>query len=249
MTDHVQTEIVGGALTVRINRPDKRNAITQEMYQSLGDALVSAEADPSVRVVVFTGSGGAFTAGNELSDIAERDVLEPSSPTSRFIRALIDTTKVLVAEVDGAAIGIGTTMLLHFDLVYATARSKFGLPFVNLGVVPEACSTVLLPRIAGPQRAAKLLLFGDVFSAADALDAGIVSEVLADADALRDRVADRVTALLARPAGALTAVRGLLHHTASLAELHTAAALEGEVFTVISKSPEAQAAIARLTKR
>ncbi|MBL7498516.1 enoyl-CoA hydratase/isomerase family protein [Frankia sp. CNm7] len=249
MTDHVQTETVGGVLTVRINRPDKRNAITQDMYQALGDALVGAEADESVRVVVFTGSGGAFTAGNELADIAERDVLEPSGPTARFIRALIDTSKVLVAEVDGAAIGIGTTMLLHCDLVYATARSKFGMPFVNLGVVPEAASSVLLPRIAGPGRAARLLLFGDVFSAAEAAEAGIVTEVVADAETLRAKVADRVEALLARPAGALAAVRQLLHPRALVAELHTAAALEGEVFTAASKTPEAQAAIARLTKR
>ncbi|OHV40533.1 MULTISPECIES: enoyl-CoA hydratase-related protein [Pseudofrankia] len=249
MTDHVQTEAAGGVLTVRINRPDKRNAITQDMYQALGDALVGAEADESVRVVLFTGSGGAFTAGNELADIAERDVLEPGGPTDRFIRALIDTTKVLVAEVDGAAIGIGTTMLLHCDLVYATARSKFGMPFVNLGVVPEAASSVLLPRLTGQQRASKLLLFGDVFSAQEALEAGIVTEVLADADALRARVADRVAALLARPAGALAAVRRLLHGDTTIAELHAAATLEGEVFTRTSRSPEAQAAIARLTRR
>jgi enoyl-CoA hydratase/carnithine racemase len=248
VTDHVQAETVGSVLTVRINRPDKRNAISQDMYQALGDALVHAEADPSVRVVVFTGSGGAFTAGNELADLAG-NVLEPSGPTARFIRTLIDTTKVLVAEVDGAAIGIGTTMLLHFDLVYATARSKFGLPFVNLGVVPEACSSVLLPRIAGPQRAARLLLFGDTFTAAEAAEAGIVTEVLPDAEALRAKVADRVEALLARPAGALAAVRKLMHGPASLAELHAAAALEGEVFAAAARSPEAQAAIARLTKR
>jgi enoyl-CoA hydratase/carnithine racemase len=249
MTDHVLAETTGGLLTVRINRPDKRNAITQDMYQALGDALVNAEADESVRVVVFTGSGGAFTAGNELADIAEREILAPSSPTARFIRALIDTSKVLVAEIDGPAIGIGTTMLLHCDLVYATARSKFGMPFVNLGVVPEAASSVLLPRVAGPGRAARLLLFGDVFGAAEAAEAGIVTEVLPDADALRAKVADRVEALLARPAGALAAVRRLLHPEALVAELHTAAALEGEVFTATSKSPDAQAAIARLTKR
>jgi enoyl-CoA hydratase/carnithine racemase len=249
VTDHVQAETVGSVLTVRINRPDKRNALSQAMYQALGDALVNAEADRSVRVIVFTGSGGAFTAGNELADLAEQDVLEPSGPTARFIRALIDTTKVLVAEVDGAAIGIGTTMLLHFDLVYATARSKFGLPFVNLGVVPEACASVLLPRIAGPQRAARLLLFGDTFTAAEAAEAGIVSEVLPDAEALRAKVADRVEALLARPAGALAAVRKLMHSPASLADLHAAAVLEGEVFTAAARSPEAQAAIARLTKR
>jgi enoyl-CoA hydratase/carnithine racemase len=249
MTDHVLTETAGGVLTVRINRPDKRNAITQDMYQALGDALVSAEADPAVRVVVFTGNGGAFTAGNELADIAERDVLEPSGPTARFIRALIDTSKVLVAEIDGAAIGIGTTMLLHCDLVYATARSKFGMPFVNLGVVPEAASSVLLPRVAGPGRAAGLLLFGDTFGAAAAAEAGIVTEVLPDADALRTRVADRVEALLARPAGALAAVRRLLHPEALVAELHTAAALEGVVFTATSKTSDAQAAIARITKR
>jgi enoyl-CoA hydratase/carnithine racemase len=249
MTDQVLTETSGGVLTVRINRPDKRNAITQDMYQALGDALVNAEADASVRVVVFTGTGGAFTAGNELADIAERDVLEPSGPTARFIRALIDTSKVLVAEVDGAAIGIGTTMLLHCDLVYATARSKFGMPFVNLGVVPEAASSVLLPRIAGPGRAARLLLLGDTFSAAEAADAGIVTEVLDDAAALRARVADQVAALLTRPAGALAAVRALLHPEALVRSLHVAAALEGEVFTATSKSPEAQAAIARLTRR
>lgn len=248
MTDHIQTETAGGVLRIQFNRPDKRNAISQEMYQALGGALVAAEADESVRVVVFRGVGGAFTAGNELADIAATDVLTPDGPTARFIGTLIDTTKVLVAEVDGPAIGIGTTMLLHCDLVYASARSKFGLPFINLGVVPEAASSLLLPRSAGPRLAAKLLMFGDVFSPQEAVEAGIVTEVLPDADALRARVADRVEALLARPPQALAAVRRLLHHD-DAAGLHARAKFEGELFSTLSKTPDAQAAIGAVLRR
>jgi enoyl-CoA hydratase/carnithine racemase len=244
MTDHVQTETAPGVLTIRLNRPDKLNAITTGMYGALADAMGQGETDESVRVIVLTGAPGVFSAGNDLTDVLTGNVLELEGPTMRFIHSLIDCTKVLVAEVDGPAIGIGTTALLHCDLVYATARTKFGLPFVKLGIVPEAASSLLLPRVVGPAAAANLLLFGDVFSAQEAASAGLVTEVLPDADTLRARVADRVAALLARPPLALAATRRLMRDAGSVAALHARAVLEAEEFKVRVESDESRAQVA-----
>jgi enoyl-CoA hydratase/carnithine racemase len=240
MTDHVLTETAGGVLTVRINRPDKRNAITQDMYQALGDALVGAEADPTVRVVVFTGSGGAFTAGNELADIAERDVLEPSGPTARFIRALIDTSKVLIAEIDGAAIGIGTTMLLHCDLVYVSDEARLAMPFVTLGLVPEYASSLLIPQRVGHAKATELLLLGEPFNGETAVELGIANAVLPAAEVVNHarRMAERFNAL---PPGAVRETKALMRRGQKALVADTIDA-EAAIFSTRLRSPEAMEA-------
>nr|MDT0666085.1 enoyl-CoA hydratase-related protein [Micromonospora sp. DSM 115978] len=183
----------------------------------MAEAVGVAEADPDVRVIRFVGSGGCFTAGNDLAAFLEGPSLDLDGPTIAFMKALATSTKVVVAQVDGPAVGIGTTMLMHCDLVYATARSKFALPFVNLGIVPEFGASTILPRLLGRQAAADALLFGEPFSAAKALDYGLVTEVLADADALAERVAARLEALVANPPLALAATRRLLRPAGDVA--------------------------------
>jgi enoyl-CoA hydratase/carnithine racemase len=206
----VEIESADGVVTIRLNRPTKRNAVTSAMYATIADALEAANTDGTA-VVVFTGAGGAFTAGNDLRDMVENPPVGDNPPPVRFLTALNELRAVVVAAVDGPAIGVGTTLLLHCDLVYATAAATFRLPFVNLGLVPEAGSTLLLPRLVGHQRAAELMLFGEKFDAAKALDLGILTEVLPDAEALAERIAERTAALREKPREALLAVRKLLH--------------------------------------
>jgi enoyl-CoA hydratase/carnithine racemase len=243
MSGQIDSDVVGGVQTVRIVRPDKRGAVTQEMYLALTAAFTAAEADPSVRIIRVCGAGGAFTAGNDLDDFLAGGALRPDGPTMGFLRTVPRSTKLLVAEVDGPAVGIGTTLLLHCDLVYATERSKLGLPFVNLGVVPEFGSSLLLPRRVGPAAAARLVYFGEPFGAAEAARLGIVTEVLADAEALTARVDDRIAALLAQPPLALAASRALLHDPQDT-ELLERVELEGRIFAERLESEESRAAIA-----
>lgn len=200
----------GPVRTVRLNRPEKRNAVTTAMYAELADVLEDCARRDDLTVVVLTGAGEAFTAGNDLADMAANPPVGDSPPPVRFLRAVHALPLVLVAAVDGPAVGVGTTVLLHCDLVYATARSTFRLPFVNLGLVPEAASTLLLPARAGHQRAANLMLFGERFDAAAARSAGIVTEVLPDGESLRRRVAQRCAALVAQPRAGLLATKALL---------------------------------------
>jgi enoyl-CoA hydratase/carnithine racemase len=199
-------------LTIRLNRPEKRNAITTAMYARLADELAAADAT----VVVLTGTGGAFTAGNDLADMAANPVREDDSPQHRFLQAVSTLRPVLIAAVDGPAIGIGSTVLLHCDLVYATSRSSFAFPFVNLGLVPEAASTLLLPRLTGHQKASELMLFGERFSAAEAVRVGLVTALVESAEELDALLADRVAALTAKPRAALLATKALLRDQSAL---------------------------------
>lgn len=179
------------------------------MYTVLADALTDAEASGAA-VVVLEGAGGAFTAGNDLSDMRDHPPVGENPPPVRFLSALCALGAVLVAAVDGPAIGVGTTVLLQCDLVYATARSTFCLPFVDLGMVPEAASTLLLPRLVGHQRAADLMFFGERFDAATAANLGIVTQVVTDGSALSQLVTERTAALAAKPRAALRATKALL---------------------------------------
>jgi enoyl-CoA hydratase/carnithine racemase len=209
---HPDVEVLAepGIRTLRLSRPAKRNAITSSMYAALADALWAADADEDVRVVVLTGSGGSFTAGNDLADMAANPPLGDDAPPLRFLAALSTLRPVLVAAVDGPAIGVGTTVLLHSDLVYATVTSKFRLPFVNMGLVPEAASTLLLPRLVGAQKAAELTLFGEPFDAAEAHRLGLVTALAPDAVALAALVTERTRTLAGKPAEAVRETKRLL---------------------------------------
>lgn len=174
----------GAIARIGIDRPEKKNALTAAMYAGLADAFTAADADSAVRVILLHGSEVAFSAGNDLNDFRTNPPRSADSGVARFLRALVDTRKPLVAAVAGPAVGVGTTMLLHCDLVYAADNATFALPFVTLGLCPEAASSYLLPLLAGYQRAAKVLLLGEPFDAAAASELGLVTEVVAPGEVM-----------------------------------------------------------------
>jgi enoyl-CoA hydratase/carnithine racemase len=195
MADEILVTPSGAILELRLNRPDKKNAITAAMYAALADALTAAADDPQIRVVTILGREGTFTSGNDLRDFQQSPPLDPGQPVFRFLSAISSFPKILVAGVDGAAIGVGTTMLLHCDLVLSAPSAIFSMPFVDLALVPEAASSLLLPQLIGPQRAAKHLILGEPFDAETALRYGLVTDVVAgDLEARVRSVADRIAA-------------------------------------------------------
>lgn len=167
-----------GVYVIQFNRPNKKNAFTAAMYQAMSEALAEAERDAAVRAILFMGDADAFTAGNDLEDFVNDPPMSPDAPVFRFMQAVTETAKPLVAAVAGNAVGIGTTLLLHCELVYAADNAKFALPFSKLGLCPEFASSFLLPQLAGYQRAAEALLLGEAFGAEEAYDMGLVNRVL-----------------------------------------------------------------------
>jgi enoyl-CoA hydratase/carnithine racemase len=202
-------ERADGVLTITLNRPDKKNAITAAMYQEMADAFFEAEKDASVRVVLLRANGGSFSAGNDLEDFMKAPSMDRDAPVLQFLRRISSAPKPLVAAVAGAAVGVGTTMLLHCDLVYAASTAKFSMPFVQLGLCPEAASSLLLPRIAGYQRAAEKLLLGEAFDANEAMNMGFVNRIVdaGEVDALALAQAKKLAAL---PASSLRMSKSLL---------------------------------------
>jgi enoyl-CoA hydratase/carnithine racemase len=237
----------GAVRTLTFDRPEKRNAFTADMYEQLVAALEEAAGDENVRVVLLEGAGGSFTAGNDLHDFLEAPPSGEHSPVVRFLYALIGFDKPMVAAVEGPAVGIGCTMLLHCDLVYASEDARFQLPFVNLGLCPEAASSYLLPRVAGLQRASELLLLGEPFDALRARDAGIVNEVLPH-EVVRDRALERARALAARPPAAVRGTRDLIR--AGLRDrLEDVLGTEIELFARRLVSPEAKEAFSAFVEK
>jgi enoyl-CoA hydratase/carnithine racemase len=178
LIDDIETSRDGGTLVVRFARPAKKNALTIAMYERLNAVLAEASADATVRAVVFGSTGETFTAGNDLGDFMQNPPTGESSPVFRFISGLASFEKPLLAAVDGKAIGLGLTMLLHCDFVYATDRATLVAPFVNLGLVPEAASSLLLPRLIGHARACEVLLLGEPVTATQAHAWGLVNAIL-----------------------------------------------------------------------
>ena len=198
-----------GVATLTIDRPEKKNAITGEMYEALVANLQKAAADKAVRAVLITGAGNTFTAGNDLKDFGDPRFIQPDSPVLSFMQALAAHEKPVVAAVNGLAVGIGVTMLLHCDLVYVADNASFSMPFTSLGLVPEFASTLLLPLIAGRVRAAEKLLLGRPFPAAEAVVMGLANAVLPAAELLSHarKVAQSFKAL---PPGAVRDTKRLL---------------------------------------
>ncbi|MDK9704288.1 MAG: enoyl-CoA hydratase [Sulfuritalea sp.] len=197
-----------GIVSIEISRRDKKNAITGDMYRAMSDALCHAREQHHVRVVLIRGQSDLFTAGNDLGDFLHRKANDPSAAIP-FLHLLSAFEKPLVAAVAGNAVGIGTTLLLHCDLVYAAENAKFQLPFVNLALCPEAGSSLLLPRLAGHQRAAELLLLGEPFDAATAREAGFVNRVVA-ADQLMETAMAAARKLAALPSQSLAVTKALM---------------------------------------
>ena len=210
MSEHVRVERDGEVLAITLARPERRNAITVAMYAALANAFESAAGDDGLRLITLRGEGQDFTAGNDLGDfMAELPQDGSDIPVWRLLRALAKNQVPIVAGVHGNAVGIGTTMLFHCDFVVAEEGTRFMMPFVDLGLVPEAASSLLLPRLAGRRRAARYLLLGEAFGPEEAFEFGLVSHV-ALPGLLETVMGQIVAALRAKPAQALRLTQGLL---------------------------------------
>lgn len=236
----IKTATLNGVATIEIARPEKKNALTVAMYQAMTDALIAAKADGAVRAVLITGQPGVFTSGNDIEDFMQRPPGAAESPAFVFMRALIGCDKPVVAAVTGAAIGIGTTMLLHCDFVYVSDEARLAMPFVALGLVPEFASSLVVPQLMGHRRAAEKLLLGDPFTPEQAVECGIANAVLPAGEVVNHarRVAERFNGL---PPGAVREAKQLLRGPQADAILATIRA-EGEIFGRRLRSPEAMEA-------
>ena len=236
----IKTATLNGVATIEIARPEKKNAITGAMYSAMADALTVATADAAVRAVLITGQPGIFTSGNDIEDFMQRPPGSTESPAFVFMKALIGCDKPVVAAVTGAAIGIGTTMLLHCDFVYVSDEARLAMPFVSLGLVPEFASSLIVPQLMGNARAAEKLLLGDPFTGADAIDYGIANAVLPANEVVNHarRIAERFNAL---PPGAVRDSKRLMRRARSQSTMETIAT-EAGLFAARLRSPEAQEA-------
>jgi enoyl-CoA hydratase/carnithine racemase len=234
------TEHASGVLSITINRPARKNALTAAMYQTMADAFFDAENDPAVRVVLIRAIGDTFSAGNDIEDFMKAPPAKQDAPVFQFLRRISSAQKPVVAAVTGGAVGVGTTMLLHCDLVYAASTAKFALPFVQLGLCPEAASSLLLPRIAGYQRAAEKLLLGEPFDAAEAANMGFVNRVMSveEVDGFAFAQAKKLAAL---PAASLKVSKALMKG-AQAGEISARIVEEGEHFARMLAAGEAQEA-------
>jgi len=214
MSEHVRVEQQGELLSITLARPDRRNAITVAMYAALADAIESTTGNAEIRVITVSGEGQDFAAGNDLADFLEAAPrLDEEIPVWRLLRALATCETPIVAAVHGNCVGIGTTMLLHCDLVIADDSARFSMPFVDLGLVPEAASSLLFPELGGRRRAARYLLLAEPFGVDEALEFGLVSH-RAEPGALEGKLREIVTTLLAKPPEALRQTQRLLRHGA-----------------------------------
>ena len=211
MSEPVILSTAGGVLEIRLNRPEKKNALTGEMYQAMAAALDGANADASVRAVLLTGTGDAFTSGNDVGDFQKRANGGLESSAGRFLPAIAGLQKPLIGAVNGMAIGVGTTMLMHCDLIVAASTARFMMPFTALGLVPEAASSLLVPRAIGHLRASALLLLGEGIDAETALAWGLVNKVV-DGAALMETAREMAARLAALPAEAVRQTKALMKH-------------------------------------
>lgn len=242
MPSDILTERSGSILRVQFNRPAKKNAMTSAMYTGFAEVLNSAAKDDQVRVLLLHGAGDAFCAGNDLEDFMKNPPGSGESPQAALIRALINFDKPLVAAVHGAAIGGGTTMLMHFDFVYAGESAKFQMPFINLGLVPEFGASCTVPARAGHVRAAELIMLGLPFDAKRAVEIGLATRVVAD-QALLATATETAQKLAEKPASALRACKSLMKRP-SREQLEQAVKLENVEFSARLRSADTKEAIA-----
>ena len=245
MSEHIRVAVEDGVCTVAMARPEKRNALTQGMYAGLADAIERGASDPAIRCLLITGTEDVFCAGNDIADFRNRPAEDGARPSKRFYTGLAGFEKPIVAAVQGLAIGIGCTMLLHADIVYAAPEARFRLPFVDLGVVPELGSSLLVPRLVGRHRAAELMLLGEFFDAAAAREMGLVNRILDRAELLPNAMAT-AQALARKPQEALRATRRLLRvdQSALMARMEE----ERAIFAERLASAETQAIMAGVLK-
>ena len=234
-----------GVQIIELSRPDKKNAFTGAMYHQLREALVAADADQSVSVILLTGAGNAFSAGNDLEDFLNFPPENADAPPFRFLNALVQVKKPVVAAVNGLAVGIGATMLFHCDLVFAQDSARFSFPFVALGLVPEGASTLLLARLVGHQRASEILLLGDSLSAHEAQATGLVNRVISDQPVLDFALAQAIR-LTQLPQGAILRTKALFKNNDEGLERIK---LEAEAFVMRTKSSAAREAFAAFLEK
>jgi enoyl-CoA hydratase/carnithine racemase len=239
-TMDILTSKENGILTIRFNRPEKKNAITSAMYQRMADALKEAEDDAAVRVIVIAGHPEIFTAGNDLEDFLKHPPKGGTSSVAQFMHHLSHAAKPVMAVVSGAAVGVGTTMLLHCDLVYAADNAKFSVPFVQLGLCPEFASSMLLPRLAGYQRAAEKLMLGEAFLANEACNMGLVNKVL-PSEQLMPFAQGQAAKLAALPASSIRITKRLMK-AGQNADIQAQMAEEIRHFSAMLLAPEAKEA-------
>lgn len=246
MSEHIRVTVADGVCTVTIDRPEKKNSLTRAMYAALADAIEMATTDEAVRCLLLTGAGDVFCAGNDIGEFRNRPPeTEGPPPSRRFYFGLAEFPKPVVAAVPGLAIGIGCTMLLHADIVYAAPEARFRLPFVDLGVVPELGSSLLLPRLVGQHRAAELLMLGEFFDAVTAQEFGLVNRVLPPPELLPHATATAL-ALARKPVQAMRLTKSLLRQ--DMPPLLQRMEEERELFARQLASPETQAIMAGVLK-
>jgi enoyl-CoA hydratase/carnithine racemase len=238
--DHIKTATLNGVCTIEIARPEKKNALTMAMYEAMAEAINAAQLDPKVRALLITGQPGIFTSGNDLEDFMQRPPQGADSPVFRFMQALLAFEKPVVAAVTGAAVGIGTTLLLHCDFVYVSDEARLAMPFASLGLVPEYASSLILPQLMGHVRAAEKLMLGEPFTGAMAVECGIANAVLPATEVVNHarRIAERFNGL---PPGAVRDTKRLMRAASKTAISQTIAS-EGEIFSARLRSPEAMEA-------
>ncbi len=245
MTEHIRATTADGILTLVMDRPDKKNALTDAMYAAMADAIEGAQTDTAARVIVIRGEGDMFTAGNDLSDFASARPGAAAQGVQRFLDALVANDKPLVAAVQGRAVGVGTTMLLHCDHVILAEDTRLSTPFVTLGLVPEAASSLLLTARIGHLRAFSMLALGEAIGASDALALGLTNAVVPAAELVEaiEAVAARIVRL---PTGAVQATKRLMRDKAVMVQTMAA---ESVVFAERLQSPEAKEAFAAFAER
>ena len=236
----IKTATLNGVATIEIARPEKKNALTMAMYTAMSEAILDAQLDAKVRAILIAGQPGIFTSGNDLEDFMQRPPTGADSPVFKFMEALTQCDKPVVAAVTGAAIGIGTTMLLHCDLVYVSDEARLAMPFTSLGLVAEFASSLVLPQLVGRAKAAEKLLLGDPMGGAEAVELGIANAVLPAAEVLPHarRMAERFNAL---PPSAVRETKRLMTRP-SQAAVQAQIGAEAQVFGTALRSPEAREA-------
>ncbi len=234
----ISAEQIGAVLVLKLNRAEKKNALTQEMYQTLATKINEAAGDFAIRCIVISSEGDSFTAGNDINDFANNPQMDEGSPVFNFLFAIHNFPKPLIAAVHGRAVGIGTTMLMHCDIVTANPNSIFSMPFVSLGLVAEGGSSYLFPRLVGHAKASEILLTGRSFSSDEALQMGLINEISEDHFGAAMKFANT---LAEQPPTAVINTKALLK-SGSHEALNQVMRAEGELFKMAMDSDEAQQA-------